>query len=112
MIRELKIEGDSVDRGTPVTLTAIFTCDPVEVHASFMKPGQSRAIVDPGFGKNGSRIRRVDFNEKGEEIKGVYVYVIDTTGFPPGRVTWHVWGPGEASEFGWFEINDRPAQLL
>lgn len=112
MIRELKIEGDSVDRGTPVSLTAIFSCDPVEVCASFMKPGQSRAIVDPGFNRPGSRIRRVDFNEQGVGVKGVYVYVIDTTGFPPGKVQWHICGTSEASQFGWFMINDRPAQLL
>lgn len=104
MIRELKKEGDEVERGTQVTVSAIFCDDPVEVCASFIQPGQNRAIVDPGFQRKGSRVRRLS--------KGIYTYVIDTTGFKPGKVTWHIWGTAEASDFGWFTIKDQPAQLL
>lgn len=98
-------QGGEVDRGTPVTITVFFDRDPVEVYATFIRPGEKRAVVDPGYGKSGSRIRR--------PAKGAYSYVIDTTGFRPGRVDWHVWGVEDASKFGWFVVRaSGPPQLL
>lgn len=97
--------GDKVDRGTPVTVTAIFCDDPHgQVFAAFLRPGTNRAVVDPGFGNPGSRIRQLN--------NLTYTYAIDTTGFSVGKVTWHIWSPDEGSKFDWFEINDAPAQLL
>lgn len=101
---EIPHEGAVLDRGTPVTITVIFCDEPTEVYASFIRPKESRAVVDPGYGRAGSRIRRLD--------ECVYTYQIDTTGFAEGKATWHMWGSGDGSGFGWFMINDRPAQLL
>lgn len=107
---ELPLEGGVVKRGTPVTVTVVFNDDPLEVLASFIRPQQARAVIDPGYvrvggPREGSRIRRLGLY--------TYSYVIDTTGFENGRVTWHIWGTGDAHEDGWFIVeSDRPPQLL
>lgn len=106
---ELPLEGGKVKRGTEVTVAIVFEDDPLEVLASIMRPQEGRAVIDPGYvrvggPREGSRIRRTG--------RYTYTYVIDTTGFKNGRVTWHMWGGG-AHEDGWFEVDgDRPAQLL
>lgn len=115
---EIPIEGGETETGTTVFFTAIFAGDPghisddgekiIEVNASFLRPQVSRATVDPGFGQDGSRIERIG--------RGVYRFTIDTTGFKGGKCSWHMWGEdakdGKAHKTGWFNVKDRPEQLL
>lgn len=96
-----------VERGNLIYFVATFAGDPDEVFFSFIRPGEKRPAVDPGYGQPDSKIERVS--------DGVYVYVLDTTGFSGGRVQWHFWGTGanQASKFGEdIEIPIRSAQLL
>ena len=111
MVEAFPLEGGTVEPGTAVTINMVFSGDPAEVYASFTRPNVTRAVVDPGYGREGSRIRRVGV--------GHYTYVIDTAGFRAGRVDWHFWAPNEpdppsfgAPAYGSFVVRDRPAQLL
>lgn len=102
-----------VERGNKVVFTTTFSGKPDEVNFSYMRPGEQRPRVDPGYGQPGSAIESDD---------GVtFSFVLDTTGFPPGRLRWHFWGTGEygASAFDSDDdpdsvivIPDRPKQLL
>lgn len=104
MPRELPLHGGQIKAGTPVTLTVMFEEDDhKEVYASFTRPGEARAVFDPGFGKNGSRIRH--------PLRRVYTYVIDTTGFRTGTVKWRLWAPDEAPQDGSFEVEETDPHL-
>lgn len=106
MATELPLEGATIDPGTPVTMTMVFENEPPEVYASFTRPQEERAVVDPGHGKPGSRIRRVS------ETSPIYSYKIDTTGFKEGKLEFHMWGVDEASKYGFVMIKKRKPQLL
>jgi hypothetical protein len=105
-----------VERGNDVVLVAAFTQQPEGVYFSFVRPSEGRATVDPGYGRQGSKIRYL--GTQGDVAKGdlvyLYAYTIDTTGFRGGQVEWHFWGTGgeRSSAFDTFKIVDRPAQLL
>lgn len=97
---------DVVERGNLVFFIAQFTGDPDEIYFSYMRPGEQRPIVDPGFGRRGSSIQRTG--------EGVYTFVVDTDGFTGGKIHWHFWSVGahQASAFGEIVVPARPAQLL
>lgn len=95
-----------VERGNLAFFLASFAGDPDAIYFAYLRPGEGRPRVDPGFGQPGSRIERIG--------DGNYLFTLDTTGFRGGRLTWHFWGEGEsqASAFGEIEIPSRPEQLL
>lgn len=95
-------------RGKLVTLTVSFDDIPDEVFFSYIRPGEARAIVDPGSKHPGTRIKCIDSDGL------TYQYVIHTRGFRGGLVKCHMWSESGCidSEFFEFEIEDAPAQLL
>jgi hypothetical protein len=106
---ELK-EGDSIDRGTPVTVTFILEGDPEGIDFIYTRPGETRPIVDEGYGNPGSQIRRV-----GPLGGGIaYQAVIDTDKFETGVVQGHFVSslPYKASRFFSFHVRSAPRQLL
>lgn len=105
-VRATLLEVEVVERGNVIYFVATFAGDPDEVHFSYMRPGEQRPVVDPGFGQLRSKIARLG--------QGVYGFEIDTTDFRGGILQWHFWGTGQnqASQFGEIQIPERPAQLL
>lgn len=109
LLEQLRAKEESaelVDRGQLVYLTVTFAGRPQDVYFSYMRPQEKRAIVDPGYGREGSRIVCLDETR--------YQYAIDSTGFRGGICIWHFWSTGEhqASKFGQFQVRDSPPQLL
>ena len=99
-----------VERGNILYFVATFRGDPSDVHFVYTRPGVARPVADPGFGRHESKIRRIG--------KGIYVAVVDTTGFSKGPIEWHFFGEGAwaASAFDDPDnptvIRARPPQLL
>lgn len=95
-------------RGRLVACVCTFDAPPAEVFFTYMKPGDPRAVVDPGSRHRGTKLEVLD------ELGLVYRYVIYTKGFQAGTVRWHMWSEAGCvdSHFDEFEIEDAPAQLL
>jgi hypothetical protein len=94
------------DKGNYVRFTATFEGEPSAVFFSYLRPGVQKPFVDEGYGHPESKIMRLSL--------GVYLYIIDTTGFPAGVVEWHFWAEGEAkgSKYGKFEVAKTDPRLL
>ena len=105
-VRATMLHVDVVERGNIITFLASFEGDPDEVNFAYLLPASERPIVDPGFGHEGSQIKRLS--------KWTYLFQLDTTDFAGGILRWHFWSKGEhqASDFGEMQIPARPAQLL
>jgi hypothetical protein len=106
-VRVTVLPVEIIERGNVIFFIATFAGDPSSVFFSYIKPGENRPNVDPGFSQPGSQIAHLD----GE---GTFMVHIDTTGFTGGMLRWHFWSEGinQASEFGEVVIPDRPPQLL
>jgi hypothetical protein len=115
MIDEKTAPSIVVDRGQPVIVVVSFCDDDPDlgVYFSFTKPGEERPYTDDGYGQPRSKITRLG--------RGIYRYVIQTSGFEGGDGVWHCHGEWSearpdgydaASIFGEYHVNHAPAQLL
>ena len=119
-VRATILTVETVERGNLVYFVAPFAGAPDEVFFSYLAPGSSTPIVDPGLGQPDSGIKRVrdqTLRVLGYEPRDgwiYYIYVVDTTGMRGGQLVAHFWGTGkfQASGFIEKEIKDRPRQLL
>lgn len=105
-VRATILDVQVVERGNLIHFIAEFEGDPDEVHFVHIRPGEHRPVADAGFGHRDSKILRVR--------RGLYVVVVDTTGFNGGTLRWHFFSRGnfQASDFGEIQIPAREAQLL
>lgn len=97
---------EPVDPGNFITFIAEFEGAPDRIDFIFIRPRETRPVVDPGYGRAGTSIFRI--------AEHTYAVAVDTTGFRGGNLRWHFWGVGEfgASKYGEIKISDQPAQLL
>lgn len=97
-------------RGRPLAVVCTFDGVPAEVFFSYIRPGEARAVVDPGSLHSGTKIEQLD------EHGLVYRYVIDTRGFRGGKLKWHMWSEAGCVDSKFddndVEIEYAPAQLL
>ena len=100
-----------VDPGQLVCVRATFRGDPERVLFSHLAPGEKRAVHDPGYGRAGSRIQRLD--------EGRYQVLVDTRGMRGGVGWYYLQTEDDArplelqrSKIGQFEVRDVPAALL